>query len=535
MTQFHYYTGSFVGLFKKGKDVHKGKFNFHKIQWDHIQLNDLKSCPDLKIEELKAGAFYYTRVLKSRSSKWDKITGRNTSIFIPHEQDFVYSSNLDHFLVRDIELDNRGLPKLKRVNSDLYEIKGKAYFSVPKTVSPKAIDSSNPGVGDGINTFGEISIPQKNRFGIISKLFTSFTIQQSNTIVGQDTTISQRASSGGCLMLIINMIIGALVGLLLYYLWHSNPGLFAILAILSGLWMIGKLLRKPRLSKFCGWGIVLFVVCYLRNNQTVIESDFKPQQTEDGSIKQFPPVEDTNNPDPNVKDFLNKKQLNWWDFINKSYSISYSTSSVNYRKSAVNREISIPNNIEDDKKYYSVIYERLNDFDQKFLDSFYFQILQQKNRNKLNVIQTAEMVVTMIQEIPYVLVHDMSCQKVIASSDNDFIKEYHEEKKPCLANIKAGVQSPYEFAHNLKGDCDTRALLGFSILKKLGIPTSIWISSTYGHSVLGVGLPTQGNSFKIVNNVKHYPVELTAKGFRLGMISPEHRNMNNWTISNYNN
>jgi len=30
-------------------------------------------------------------------------------------------------------------------------------------------------------------------------------------------------------------------------------------------------------------------------------------------------------------------------------------------------------------------------------------------------------------------------------------------------------------------------------------------------------------------------VELTAKGYRLGMISPEHRNMNNWIISNYKN
>jgi len=30
-------------------------------------------------------------------------------------------------------------------------------------------------------------------------------------------------------------------------------------------------------------------------------------------------------------------------------------------------------------------------------------------------------------------------------------------------------------------------------------------------------------------------VELTAKGYRLGMISPEQRNMNNWKISNYKN
>ena len=147
--------------------------------------------------------------------------------------------------------------------------------------------------------------------------------------------------------------------------------------------------------------------------------------------------------------------------------------------------------------------------------------------------QTAEMVVTMIQEIPYVLVHDQSCQKAVAGGG--FVKDYHEDKKPCMPNIAAGVQSPYEFVHNLKGDCDTRSLLGYTILNRMGIPASIWISPAYGHSVLGVGVPTQGNNYKIVDNVKHYAVELTAKGYRLGMISPAQRNMNNWKISNYKN
>jgi hypothetical protein len=69
----------------------------------------------------------------------------------------------------------------------------------------------------------------------------------------------------------------------------------------------------------------------------------------------------------------------------------------------------------------------------------------------------------------------------------------------------------------------------------LNIPTSIWISTAYGHSVLGIGIPTQGTNFKVIEGVKHFAVELTSKGFRLGMIAPEHRNMNNWFIANYQN
>ena len=141
------------------------------------------------------------------------------------------------------------------------------------------------------------------------------------------------------------------------------------------------------------------------------------------------------------------------------------------------------------------------------------------------------MVCAFVQEIPYYLVHDFDCQKAIEQSGSDFLTQYHRENKPCLQDIPGGVQSPYEFMHNLKGDCDTRSLLAFSILKKLGISSSVWVSETYGHSVLGVGLPA-GNGFYIkVKGDKHYAIELTAKGFRLGMISPEQQIGNNWDIA----
>jgi hypothetical protein len=109
--------------------------------------------------------------------------------------------------------------------------------------------------------------------------------------------------------------------------------------------------------------------------------------------------------------------------------------------------------------------------------------------------------------------------------------EYHRSNKPCLPEVPGGVQSPYEFMHNLKGGCDTRSLLAFTILRSMDIPASVWISEAYGHSVLGVGLPVSTGFYKEINGVKHYAVELTAKGFRLGMISPEQQVRNNWDIA----
>jgi hypothetical protein len=145
------------------------------------------------------------------------------------------------------------------------------------------------------------------------------------------------------------------------------------------------------------------------------------------------------------------------------------------------------------------------------------------------------MVTTFVQEIPYYLVHDYTCQKIIQDANSAFITSYHRDGKPCLPNIPGGVQSPYEFLHNLKGDCDTRSLLAFAILKELHISASIWVSEAYGHSILGVGLPVAGGAYKTVEGMNHYGVELTAKGFRIGMVGPEHKNMSNWDIALYYN
>jgi hypothetical protein len=48
--------------------------------------------------------------------------------------------------------------------------------------------------------------------------------------------------------------------------------------------------------------------------------------------------------------------------------------------------------------------------------------------------------------------------------------------------------------------------------------------------VLGVGLGARGQYSKSVNGIRYAPVELTAKGYRLGMISPDQGDMDNWSI-----
>ncbi|MFM7589494.1 MAG: hypothetical protein ACKO55_10315, partial [Bacteroidota bacterium] len=187
-------------------------------------------------------------------------------------------------------------------------------------------------------------------------------------------------------------------------------------------------------------------------------------------------------------------------------------------------------------KVMSNLYYHLIDHDVSKLDMLTEDLRRKAIKENMNALQAAEMVTTMIQEIDYVLVHDETCKEMM-DRGNTFVKEYHQKKLPCLPSIFAGVQAPYEFAHNQKGDCDTRTMLAHMILTRLGISSSIWLSESYGHSVLGVAVPLglRSSNYKEIKGIKHYAVELTAKNFQIGMLIPEQQNMKNWTVTNYQN
>jgi hypothetical protein len=267
----------------------------------------------------------------------------------------------------------------------------------------------------------------------------------------------------------------------------------------------------------------LLLLYFLSNNyKTHI-----PQDNRKGTIKTSPPKSQKNK--DGTTDFTSEKEIHWWDFFNADYWARYNTSNtVFYESQQRHLEIVSNETTNNSIQFFTDVYGQMNKMDYYHIDSLTEIFITNAAKANLSPIRTAEMVTTFIQEIPYYLVHDLSCQE--ACKQGGFTAQYHSENKPCLPNIPAGVQSPYEFIHNLKGDCDTRSLLAYSILKKMGISCSVWVSEAYGHSILGVGLPIGTGTFKQINGVKHYAVELTAKGFKIGMISPDHTNTDNWDI-----
>jgi hypothetical protein len=185
-------------------------------------------------------------------------------------------------------------------------------------------------------------------------------------------------------------------------------------------------------------------------------------------------------------------------------------------------------NSNDFRNYYHQIYSSLISQNKSFLDSVIKEYAKIGKSENLNRNQFADMVVTSIQSIPYYLVHDLTHREADVKYGG-FISEYHQTGKPCLDQIKFGVQAPVEFMGNFKGDCDTRSLFLFHVLSKFGYSVVMLGSEHYSHCIIGISGNYSGD-FVSYNGLKYYVWETTATGYTPGNISPECGNMRYWVV-----
>ena len=80
------------------------------------------------------------------------------------------------------------------------------------------------------------------------------------------------------------------------------------------------------------------------------------------------------------------------------------------------------------------------------------------------------------------------------------------------------------------GDCDSKALLLYVILEKMGVDCAMLWSYNYKHAMLGIKVNGRGNSLT-ANGKKYYFLETTYPGWDVGEIPPEYNNVKFWFIS----
>ncbi|MEQ9402413.1 MAG: hypothetical protein RIM99_02405 [Cyclobacteriaceae bacterium] len=137
---------------------------------------------------------------------------------------------------------------------------------------------------------------------------------------------------------------------------------------------------------------------------------------------------------------------------------------------------------------------------------------------KLSRKGLAEMIVTFVQDIPYSYVLNQPCET------------FDTKGKPCLGNITLGILTPYEFLHSLYGDCDTRAVLIYTLLEEFGFDPMIVVSNQYAHAMLALNLPATGDHLKYRGN-NYYFWETTTKGWPIGMLPPSTNNVSYWDVA----
>ena len=98
----------------------------------------------------------------------------------------------------------------------------------------------------------------------------------------------------------------------------------------------------------------------------------------------------------------------------------------------------------------------------------------------------------------------------------------------CYSNIKYGLFTPLESTGKFVGDCDTRTVMLYALLKKFNYDVVILNSQSYEHSIIGIHLPAYGNNYKIINNKKYYVWETTGPGWEMGVIPPDNSNISKW-------
>lgn len=220
-----------------------------------------------------------------------------------------------------------------------------------------------------------------------------------------------------------------------------------------------------------------------------------------------------------------KSNRHWKDNFGNVYSGELMVRAKDYKRLRGYMQHYNPTN---NTNFWGELYKHMEQKDAPSLDlimQMFTKVHQQKN---LNQMEFAEMVVSCVQDIPYSFVFQETC--LPASNYEDEIKYVLEDCPDCcIGNIPFGIQNPVSFIKNLKGDCDTRTVLIYSILKHFNYDVAIANSDFYRHSILGLNIPATGKQKKYRG--KTYTLwETTAKHFPIGELSSTTNNVSHWNI-----
>ncbi|HPF11553.1 MAG TPA: hypothetical protein PKW08_05795 [Flavobacteriaceae bacterium] len=178
--------------------------------------------------------------------------------------------------------------------------------------------------------------------------------------------------------------------------------------------------------------------------------------------------------------------------------------------------------------FWGRLYDHIERTDTPSLDLVMHAFEDIHQQRKLNQMEFAEMVISCVQDIPYSFVFQDAC--LSANNYEESIRQLLEQcPECCIGNIPYGIQNPVSFLQNLKGDCDTRTVLIYSVLKYFNYDVAILNSDFYRHSIIGINLPASG-IYKTYYGKKYVVWETTAKYYTAGQLPVNFNDINYWDV-----
>jgi curved DNA-binding protein CbpA len=182
---------------------------------------------------------------------------------------------------------------------------------------------------------------------------------------------------------------------------------------------------------------------------------------------------------------------------------------------------------ENEPGYDELLYQ-LEENDQSGLRELYALLDSIKVKSNLPRGKFAEVIVSMVQDIPYAVVLPEACDPALYA--DQFISKYLASKNArCDGYQKFGINTPVQFLATLNGDCDTRTLLVYTILSHYRYDVVLLSSEFYSHSLIGIDLPFEGTNYTYLN--KNYTLWETTAISKPGLIANEIANLDYWRIS----
>lgn len=178
--------------------------------------------------------------------------------------------------------------------------------------------------------------------------------------------------------------------------------------------------------------------------------------------------------------------------------------------------------------FWGKLYAHMAQMDGPSLDLIINAFTTIHAKHQLNQMEFAEMVVSCIQDIPYSFVFQTEC--LPAERYEESIRTLLLEcPECCIGNKMFGIQNPVSFIQNLKGDCDTRTVLIYALLKHFNYDVAILNSDFYRHSIIGLNLPSSGDY--LTHHGKKYAVwETTAKYYTVGQLPANFDDITHWNV-----